>query len=190
MHTQRPLQIGLGIALFGILTFAAFHLADSLSTSGPLRSFIETSGVLGMVFVAVISGLNPFVPLPPATFAPLFQEAGFSTITIIACFVIGTTIADTAGYLFGWLGKHHADTKHPTLTARVYQFLTDHERMVFPATFLYFAAAPLPNEIILIPLALAGYAYRKLIIPIIVGNIVHHAILVYGYQNIFGWLFG
>lgn len=188
MHT-RLIQIGIGIALVAVITLLAFFAAAALDESGWLRSFVESAGVFGILTVAFISGLNAFVPVPPATFAPLFLEAGFHPATVIACFVIGTFLADSVGYALGWFGRGYAESSFPKLTARIGEFLARHARLVMPITFLYFAFAPLPNEIILIPLALAGYSYRPLIVPIILGNIVHHTILVFGYQQVFQFLF-
>lgn len=186
---NKSLRIGTVVAVFGIITFAAFSVADSLESGGRLQQVIESSGLFGIVLAALISGLNPFVPIPPATFAPLFIEIGFSTYTIIACFVIGTTLADSIGYVLGWFGRDYTDTAYPALTRRIESFLEAHASFILPIAFVYFAVAPLPNELILIPLALAGYSYKKLLVPIILGNILHHTILVYGYKNVFEMFF-
>lgn len=182
-------RIGIIVAALGLITFGAFLLADSLTESSPLAQFLRNAGFVGTILVGIIGGLNPIVPIPPATFAPLFLESGVSVYAVIAGFVIGTTIADMIGYALGRFGKRYADTSFPEFTARMHEFLTSHTRLVLPATFAYFAFAPLPNEFILIPLGLSGYAYRTLIIPIILGNIVHHTILVIGYVQVFNYFF-
>lgn len=189
MKRTSFIRIGIGLALFVALTVLAFFAASNLDERGLLHSLIETTGVFGIVLVAIASGLNAFVPLPPATFAPLFLEAGFSHTTIIACFVIGTFIADSIGYAIGWFGRDYAQTSFSRIAERIHVFLENHSRLVIPFAFIYFALAPLPNEVILIPLALSGYPYRTLILPIILGNILHHTLLVYGYENVFKWLF-
>lgn len=186
---KKPLQIGFIAAGFGLITFGAFFFAENISTEGAVAQTIQSLGIFGIIFLALISGLNPFLPVPSATFAPLFLEAGFSIYAIIAGFVIGTTIADTIGYTVGWLGSSYANTKFPKLTERIQDFLNEHERFALPATFAYFAFAPLPNELILIPLALSNVSYKKLIIPIIIGNTIHHTILVFGYKELFGLFF-
>ena len=187
---KRPIRIGLIVLTLGAITFASFLLADALSSNIQLRNVITSAGIFGPILVALVSGLNPLLPMPPSTFAPLFIESGFSPALVIAGFVIGTTVADSIGYFIGWIGSGYANRSYPEYTERISRFLFDHHHWVLPVTFLYFTFAPLPNEIILIPLALSGYHYRILIIPIIIGNIIHHTLLVLGYQTVFTFFFG
>jgi len=67
--------------------------------------------------------------------------------------------------------------------------MEEHQSYIPFIIFGYFVLAPLPNEVILIPLAIIGYKYKKLIIPLIIGNVLHHTIMVFGYSTIFSWIF-
>lgn len=180
--------IALGLAL-GLVTFGAFVLADSLTPESQLYQAIQTMGFFGIVALGIATGLNPVVPIPAATFAPVLLESGVSVYAVIAGFVIGTTIADSIGYALGWFGRMYTSTEYPQVTRRVNDFLTNHTQWVVPAACVYFAFAPLPNELILIPLALAGYPYTKLILPVLLGNTIHHTLLVLGYGRLFNYFF-
>ena len=171
------------------ITAGAFFLAGHLTESGWVEGFVSRSGIIGAIVVAFVCGLNFIVPVPPATFAPIFIEAGVSPYLVITGFVIGTTIADSLSYLLGWIGKTYAESAYPKTTERLHRFMDRHAYYVLPVTFAYFAFAPLPNEILLIPLALSGYRFRMLLIPMVLGSVFHHSLLVLGYQSVFEWLF-
>ena len=186
---KHHLKIILAIVAFALITIAAFFLAESINQNESIRSFVQSLGIFGVVFVGLIGGLNAFVPIPPATFAPIFLEADMSTLMIVSGFIIGTTIADSVGFMIGWLGSSYTSTHHPELTERLQSFMKKHERLIPYIVFGFFMLAPVPNETILIPLAIMGYRYKKLIVPLIIGNTLHQSLMVYGYSSIFTWLF-
>lgn len=171
------------------ISVSAFFLASNLENNIAFRNFVESAGIFGVILVAFICGLDAFVPIPPATFAPLFLEAGFSHTLVIFGFVVGTLMADSVGYLLGWYGRDYTHSSFPRLTKKLHEFLKQHSHLVQPVIWLYAALAPLPNEILLIPLALSGYSYKKLILPLIIGSIFHHSVMVFGYQNLFKLFF-
>ena len=59
---------------------------------------------------------------------------------------------------------------------------------VAPIIFIYASVAPFPNELLLVPLALAGIKLRVLIIPLIVGTIFYQTAFAIGIQNLFTFL--
>ncbi len=177
------------ILAFVFITIGAFFLAENITENEAVRDFVRGLGVFGVILTGIVTGLNAFVPIPPATFAPLFLEADLPRWLVIGGFVIGTTIADSIGFLLGLLGRSYAATHHPQLTDRLKTWMEKHQRLIPFFIFGFFILAPVPNETILIPLAIMGYWYRKLIIPLILGNIVHHTLMVYGYETVFGWWF-
>lgn len=186
---KKYLRLVAVIMAFLAITIGAFFLAETITENETIRDFVQSLGILGVILVGLVGGLNAFVPIPPATFAPLFLEAGMSTFMIIGGFIIGTTIADSIGFMIGWLGSSYTSTHHPELTERLQSFMKKHERLIPYIIFGFFMLAPVPNETILIPLAIMGYRYKKLIVPLIIGNTVHQSLMVYGYSSMFAWLF-
>ena len=49
--------------------------------------------------------------------------------------------------------------------------------VVYLSLFIYGAMIPIPNDVIVIPMGLAHYPYKKLIIPLGLGNIVFNIML-------------
>lgn len=188
MKTQHW-KIVLVIALFAFITAVAFFAATELQANESLQNYIKSAGIFGVLLVGVLCGLNALVPIPPATFAPLFLEAGLSALMVVGGFVVGTTIADSIGFLMGLIGRGYVENNHPRVTNYLKDISEKHSFYVPLFIFGFFMLAPLPNETILVPLALIGYQYKKLILPLILGNIIHQSFMVYGYSSIFTWLF-
>lgn len=187
---MRKFAYYIAIALFALCLIAfAFYAATIVSANGAAREFVGQFGVLGILIVAFISGLNIVVPIHAATFTPIFIEAGFQISTIILVFVVGTTLADLVGYAIGAWGKQAAEVKHPRIHKKLTAFNERHGKLMFPAIFLYSAFVPFPNEVILIPLGLIGFRLRTLIIPLVLGTFLNHTLYTFGFINVFEALF-
>ena len=72
LNMQKKLKFGgiicAVIAIFVVVVFVANNLADN----DVIQSVVADWGYIGVLIVAIIAGLNTFVPLPSATFAPIF----------------------------------------------------------------------------------------------------------------------
>lgn len=173
-----------------IVFIGALFFADWITSNSAAQDLVEQFGYLGILVIAFITGLNLIIPVPAAAFVPIFTAAGYSLPEIIITVVIGTTIADSVGYLIGMYGRRHVLQKYPRLIATLHTIKEKHRQWMLPFVFVYAALSPIPNEALMIPLALMGFKYRVLIIPFILGTIVNQTILAYGAQNIFEVFFG
>lgn len=174
------------MSIFGL----ALYFAQMLTENGTVVSLVERFGYLGVLVTAIIAGLNTFVPLPAATLTPIFVEAGLALPILIFVLAVGTLIADGVGFALGHVSREIIRTKHP----KIFDFFTNvqekHSKWITPVVILYASFVPFPNEAILIPLALAGAKFRYLLLPLIIGNIVHQMILVFGVDAITNAFFG
>ena len=174
---------------FVLITSVSFYLAGIISENQNWHEMIQSLGLIGIILVSIVTGLNAFVPIPPATFAPIFLEVGVPSYVVIGGFVIGTTIADSIGFYIGTLGRNYAHHNFSRAMAYTHSLIQKHKALIPFLILSFFMLAPLPNETILIPLAIMGYKYKKLILPLIFGNIIHQTIMVYGYSSVFTWFF-
>lgn len=180
------------LGILGIVALAltaSFFFADYVASNDAASELVERFGYAGILAISIVSGLNLFIPVPAATFVPVFTAAGFSMPGIITTLVIGTLIADWIGYLIGVAGRHATEHHYPELQRRLRRFAKRHHRLILPGVFLYAAFSPFPNEILLAPLALIGTRFRALFIPLLLGTIAYQALYAYGAQGIFELLF-
>ena len=176
----------LGAAL-GVIAVAlgAFMLAHVVENSETARSLVEQFGYGGIFLVSLAAGFNLLVPVPAATLAPVYAAAGFPLPAIVAVISLGTAVADTLGYLIGVGGRDLARRANPRIQQWMRGFAVAHHALVVPFVFLFAALVPVPNEIILVPLAFMGIRFRTLFIPLLLGTILFNTLLVYGLTGAF-----
>jgi membrane protein DedA with SNARE-associated domain len=175
-------------ALIGVVATALF-LAQMIQNNPDLQATIAGFGYLGVLVLAIIAGVNVFIPIPAASFTPAFLAAGLSLPFIIITLAIGTIIADYIGYAFGRWSRAGISEKYPTLLVRYEKLVTTRRLLLIPVIFLFAAFIPFPNEAIILPLAVLGIQFRLMLEPLLLGNIIHQTLLSYGAQNLFLWWF-
>ncbi len=146
---------------------------------------MQEFGYLGVVITAFIAGLNAIVPVPAGSFVPIFVAAGLAMPLIIVALVIGTMLADLLAFYIGMKGRELTIEDYPRVLAFTNWLRRDTDRYIIPGVFLYAAFSPLPNELILVPLAIAGVRLRVLILPLLVGTIVYQTAFALGAQSLF-----
>ncbi len=190
MKRRRAVISGiLTLGVFLCLVTFAFLAAQFALHSPLLQTYIAAFGYGGAVGISYIAGLNVLVPLPIATLTPLFTAAGLAIPGLILSFTIGTILADFTGYFLGRIGRETIRSHHPRIVRALEKIYHEHKLWLIPGIFLYVAFVPLPNEVIVIPLALLGMRWNAMLIPLLLGNLVNQTIYAYGIQNIFQWIF-
>src|SRR3989344_4832822 len=95
---QKFIKVIVQIIIIAAIIALAFLLTNRVTEDELLRDLVARFGYIGAFFVAVISGINIFVPIPAVSFLPLFIESGLNFYLTIAAIVIGVTVGDVVGY--------------------------------------------------------------------------------------------
>lgn len=177
------------LVAFAATFIGALSLSQWLSESSQAIDLIAKVGYLGPLLLGVIGGLNFIIPIPPATFSALYTAAGLGTLGIILALALGTLIADAIGFWFGTKARSLLELKYARIAAYANELATKGQVAIFAIVALYAGLVPFPNEAILIPLALTGISFRFLLIPLIVGNLLHQTILIIGIDTLAQLLF-
>jgi membrane protein YqaA with SNARE-associated domain len=181
-------NIASSVAIVGIFV-AAVALAQWLSTSAEAVSLTERFGYAGLLVVGIVTGLNFIIPIPAATFSALYSAAGLALPGIILALALGTLIADMIGFWVGTKLRRLVDESYPTISHFAHQAAARRYHILFVFVMLYAALVPFPNEAILIPLAVAGIKLKYLLLPLIIGNMLHQTILLLGIDTLTRFLF-
>src|SRR3989344_3560309 len=136
MRTRILEVLGI-ILLIAAALVGSFFLADYVQSNGTARQLVEHFGYLGIFLVALLIGLNLFLPVPAATFTPIFVSAGLPIPGIIVTLVLGALVADTIGYLIGLGGRHITRHTSPALQKKMQSFAERHHALLLPFVFLY-----------------------------------------------------
>lgn len=177
------------VAVLLIVTTIALFAAQYIENSTSAQRIITDLGYGGVILIAVIAGINVIVPIPAVTLTPIFTAAGLLLPWIIVSLTVGTLIADYIGYLFGHWSRTHIYRNYPTVVAYIETIYLHHPRLIIPLVFLFAAFMPLPNEVLVIPLALLSVRWRLMVLPLFFGNLINQTIYAYGMDSIYSWLF-
>lgn len=177
------------LVLVSIILAGVIWLSQYMHNNELVYKLIQDYGYLAIVAVGVIGGLNTLIPVPAATLTPIFLNAGLNFYTIVLLLSLGTLIADFISYTLGYFSKGLIKQKYPKVTNFFWRIRTKHRPLLIPAVFLYAAIIPFPNEVILIPLALSGYKFKYLLLPLIFGNLINQGVLSLGFSSIFDLIF-
>ena len=123
-------------------------------------STVSSASFYATIFTLASGGLNPLA------------------LGIIAG--TGVTIGDSLFFYFGKKGRDIAPEQFQGRIDKLSFWLKgrkDHQIQAF--AFTYAGFVPLPNEILTISISLSGYPYRKIIGPILLGNIILMSLIAY-----------
>jgi len=162
-----------------ILFFAlilTFILAWSLMFYfiGPLI-IIDNIGIqnsyIFLFFAGIFSGISLFFSAPYYETLSAFSSIGLNFIILGIIGGVGLTIGDSIYYYFGKKGEEELTGKIHQKILKFSKWLVERKYLVPIVSFLYFGFTPFPNGFLIIPLGLSEYPYKKLLIPLLIGNI-------------------
>ena len=186
MTTKRKaLNVFLFLLLLASGLTASFFLSQYVANSDASQLLIQQYGYLGILAVSFIAGLNLFIPIPAATFVPVFTAGGISLFEIIVLLVIGTMAANLLSYYLGRYGGKITHTHYPELQKKLVSLYTKRKKWLVYFVFLFTALMPLPDEVFLIPLGVIGVKLKQFIIPLTLGTICYQTLAAFGVHNIF-----
>ncbi len=177
------------LAAVTTLVTVSFHLADFVGAHDGAKEIVARFGYAGVFIVSFISGVRVIVPVPPATFIPVFSGAGLTTGLIIVALTVGTIVADFVGYCIGLWSKGFIANHYPKIHDFLVSLNIKHHALLFPTIVAYTSISPFPNEALVIPLAVIGIPFSHFFFPLAIGTVCYHTLTVYGIQNLFAYFF-
>lgn len=144
---------------------------------------IRRFGYVGLFVVAAISGFNLLIPIPAISLFPLLLEAGLQPVPSVLVIAAGMTVGDMVGYLLGRVGRKLVEK--PQWIARMERVQERHRLAPYVLLFFWAAFAPLPNELIVIPMALIGCRAIGVVGAALAGNLIFNSLAAAGFQGVF-----
>ncbi|MFK7779716.1 MAG: VTT domain-containing protein, partial [Candidatus Gracilibacteria bacterium] len=100
---------------------------------------------------------------------------------------IGATIGDSIFFYMGLKLKECIFKKNNKnkYFKKIYKWITNRPRwIVFLIIYVYAGLTPFPGDLLVMALALAGYSFKKILLPLLLGNIT--LIIILGYFTLKG----
>ncbi len=161
-----------------VLAFLGIILVWTLITFWiPPEQIVETLGMdngYRVAFAAgALGGFSLFLTSPYYLVVATLAAGGLHPVLLGFAAGTGVFLGDSTSYLIGRKGF----VVLPSRVQRAFTKLCDwcvHQPawLTFVVLFVYGAFVPLPNDILVVTLGVAGYSYTKLMIPLGLGNIV------------------
>lgn len=171
-------------AILALISFAVWANLRAADIEG-VRETVLALGYPGLLAASVLSGFNLIVPVPVVAFFPFLLESGFEAAPALATIALGMTAGDLLGYLIGDASRDLVGDRLAGLRARVERMHRRHPVLPLVVLLLYAAFVPIPNEVLVIPLAFMGYPLAAVMAAVFCGNVVFNTLLAYGVTRIF-----
>lgn len=189
MTKRRQLfNLTIFLSLIAISVVGSFALTEYVIDTPASQTLIQDFGYISIILLSFVAGLNLLLPVPAATFVPVFTAAGLGLPAIIICLVTGTMAANMLSYVAGRYGGKFTRSRYPNIQKKLQALYSTHERWVPHFIFLFTALVPLPDEVFLVPLGIIGVKLKHFIIPLVLGTIFYQTFAAYGIDNIFRYL--
>jgi membrane protein YqaA with SNARE-associated domain len=184
-----PKKLLLQIIIIIAVVVLAIWLAHFVRENEFIQSIVRSYGYFGVLFIALVSGLNLFVPIPTVIFLPVFVEAGLSQYLTLFIIAVCTTLADTFSYFLGKIGRKVSDEIKPHQKLLNHVLKLKERYYIGPIIFLFFFAAfsPFPNEILVIILGFLHYRLAHLLPALFVGNLIFNSLTGAGILRLFNF---
>jgi membrane protein YqaA with SNARE-associated domain len=180
--TRLAVQVALIVLLVAAVIWVNQYAADHDLVRLAARRF----GYPGILAAAAASGFNLVVPVPVIAFFPFFMEAGFAPVPTVLVIATGMTLGDLLGYLLGHAARDAVGERRWRITERLQRLRVTHPYLPFVVMFLYAAFAPIPNEILVIPLAFMRYPLVGVFTAVLLGNVIFNSLVAAGVVHVFG----
>ncbi len=172
------ISVGIAIAMIPTDTIVAYIGVDR----APLLMFL-----LGM-----IGGLSTFTGIPYHLVLMGLAAGGATPWLLGIATASGVMVGDSTTYLLSREAKQLVSGKVTIWLGMVARTLAAHPRLITPVLMLYGTISPFSNDFIVASLTLMGYSYRRIIIPLTIGNTFYNIALAYlgyyYYDVVIGWL--
>jgi membrane protein YqaA with SNARE-associated domain len=172
------------LALFGVVAGAVWINLYGAEAAG-VEETVRAWGYPGLFAMSALSGFNLLVPIPIVLFFPFFLEIGMNAGAAVVTISAGMTTGDLVGFLLGSIGREVVELPE----GRVVRFLRDLRRrpwVPYVALFFYASFVPLPNEILVIPMAFLGFSIIGIFGSTFVGNLIFNSLAALGLTGVFG----
>lgn len=173
------LRIAALAAVIALVVWVNEYAAANLEVVAAVQRF----GYAGLFAVSAVSGFNLLVPIPIIAFFPFLMQAGLAPAPALIVIASGMTVGDLVGFLLGRAGRKLVERPH--WLVRLERLQARHRLAPYVLLFLYAAFIPLPNELVVIPMALIGCRMLGVVGAALGGNLIFNSLAAAGFQGVF-----
>ncbi len=146
-----------------------------------LADLVAQYGYAGAFIVSVLGNLTVLIPVPSALVVYAFGSVLDPLILGIVS-GIGSTVGEFSAYLVGRGGRMALKGKQIERLESVRKLVARYGVV----TVFLFALLPLPDDLLLVPLGVMGYDWRRILVSMLVGKTIMCVVVAYAGALSFG----
>ncbi len=179
--TALPLILGLVVSIVFIFFIGPEALVD----------YIGVQNAYGLMFlVAALGGLSTFNSVPYLAVLFVLANTGVDPLWLGIVSAVGVMCGDSFSYLLGRSGETVIPESFKFAFASIKNFAITYPRLYPSFCFIYGAICPLSNDFVTISAGIANISYKKVMVPLALGNIVFN--IAFAYMSVYAseWVGG
>ena len=148
-----------------------------------MTELVTVYGYLGAFLVCTLGNISIFIPIP---FAIIVYAFGSTLNPLLLGLVsgLGSTIGEMVSYFLGWGGRRMIESRYGSRLDAAKRLI---DRYGALSVFL-FALLPLPDDLLLIPLGMMRYDFKKTFVAMLLGKTLMCIFLAYAGAFSFSYL--
>lgn len=139
------------------------------------KDFSLNNGYWGAFIISLLGNSTILISIPYPTAIFVLGSLGLNPLLLGLISGLASAVGEVVAYLFGLGGRQLLGRKYIEKFKSIDNYLRRKPRAV-PIILYLFAATPIPDDIILIPLGMMKYKFWKAFIPVTLGKITHSLI--------------
>lgn len=141
-----------------------------------------------LFLISAIGGVSSISASSYYLAVSVFASGGLNPIFLGLVGGVGVTIGDSLFFYLGKKGQEISSKKIHEKTNKWKKWINKSPKSLIPfLIYLYVGFTPAPNDLMTVPLGFMNYSYKRLIIPLLLGNIT--ATILISYISIYGVAF-
>lgn len=175
-----------------IVIFVTISILIGNIPTESLVAFVGDENIFILMFVlGLVGGLTTFSGIPYHLILMSLASAGASPILLGIVTASGVMIGDSVTYGLGKRAGKILGPRVKNILNHLKSALETHPQILTPALILYGTISPFSNDFVVASLSFMGYTYKKVIIPLTIGNVFYNTALAYlgyyYYDTIISW---
>ncbi len=132
-----------------------------------------------LFFISAVGGSSLITASSYYVFIPIFAIAGLNPILLGIIGGVGVTLGDVLYFYLGARTKEISPEEIGEKFERANRIIARIPAGVVPLFVYVYAMTPLPNDVVTFSLGLVNYPFRKIIFPLVLGNITITVVMAY-----------
>jgi len=139
------------------------------------KNFSLNNGYWGAFVISLFGNSTILISIPYPTAIFVLGSLGLNPFLLGLISGLASAVGEVVAYLFGLGGRQLLSQKYIEKFKSIDNYLRRKPKAV-PVILYLFAATPIPDDIILVPLGMMKYKFWKAFIPVTLGKITHSLI--------------